>query len=382
MDVCDYFNLHPTSTHMAVAFLDRMQPNEKFTRFEWQMVAICCIVISAKYNECETHVPDLSTIEEITHQQISYTMLLNYELWVLKRMGWKLHARTCMHFLSNYITIGITHRDDKYYVPYTKQIMDIPVSIHEYMSIMIYTLSNYTLLDLLFKEYVSSDLAAAIIYITRRNLNITPIWNSSLALMTGVGNVECLSTIITSLHEYATPHLIKYFGTDVFNNSNTTTTTSTIPTNANITVNYIPMDIMNEIQIYLELKNKLYVHSLLKEEEEVEIDSDVELGSSNTLGNKSSEDVFVTANSSILPETDNTSVIFFSPNKTIQDANGHTVTNDTVFMTPQLSIQMKDLQLNETPVVLAQSGDSIMNNNKVTQISPVSIANGIVDGVY
>ena len=38
IDVCEYFNLHPTTTHGAVAYLDRLQPNEKFSRFEWQMV--------------------------------------------------------------------------------------------------------------------------------------------------------------------------------------------------------------------------------------------------------------------------------------------------------------------------------------------------------
>ena len=37
-NVCQYFNLHPTTTHAAIAYLDRLQPNEKFSRYEWQMV--------------------------------------------------------------------------------------------------------------------------------------------------------------------------------------------------------------------------------------------------------------------------------------------------------------------------------------------------------
>jgi hypothetical protein len=48
IDVCHYFNLHPTTTHAAIAYLDRLQPNEKFSRFEWQMLAIACILISCK----------------------------------------------------------------------------------------------------------------------------------------------------------------------------------------------------------------------------------------------------------------------------------------------------------------------------------------------
>ena len=93
VDVCEYFTLDPTTTHAAIAYLDRLQPNEKFSRFEWQMLAICCILIASKYNECEDHVPDLSTLEEITQQSIPNETVLNYELWALKRMGWRLNGK-------------------------------------------------------------------------------------------------------------------------------------------------------------------------------------------------------------------------------------------------------------------------------------------------
>jgi hypothetical protein len=117
IDVCDYFGLHSTTTHAAIAYLDRLQPNEKYSRFEWQMLAICCILIScnkthspkiltaliylnfysifllAKYNESEEDVPDLATLEEITQQQISNEAVLNYELWALQRIGWGLNGK-------------------------------------------------------------------------------------------------------------------------------------------------------------------------------------------------------------------------------------------------------------------------------------------------
>jgi len=96
IDVCDYFNLHATTTHGAIAYLDRLQPNDKFTRFEWQMLAICCILISSKYNECEEHVPDFETLGDITQQRIVNEVVLSYELYALRRMGWKLNvSRSC-----------------------------------------------------------------------------------------------------------------------------------------------------------------------------------------------------------------------------------------------------------------------------------------------
>lgn len=48
LGVCDYFHLHITTSHAAAYYLDRLQPNEKFSRSEWQMIAICCILISGK----------------------------------------------------------------------------------------------------------------------------------------------------------------------------------------------------------------------------------------------------------------------------------------------------------------------------------------------
>lgn len=93
VDVAEYFSLHPTTTHAAIAYLDRIQPNEKFTRLEWQMLAISCLLISSKYNEMEEHVPSLRKLELITQQTISNASILNYELWALKRMGWKLNGK-------------------------------------------------------------------------------------------------------------------------------------------------------------------------------------------------------------------------------------------------------------------------------------------------
>ena len=99
VEVCDYFDLHPTTAHAAMAYLDRLQPNEKCSRLEWQMLAISCILLSSKYNECEEHVPDLATLEEITQQSISNEIILNYELWILKKLGWKLNGILILLFL-------------------------------------------------------------------------------------------------------------------------------------------------------------------------------------------------------------------------------------------------------------------------------------------
>ncbi len=48
IDVCDYFQLHPTTTHAAICYLDRLHPNDRYSRQQWQMLAISCILLSCK----------------------------------------------------------------------------------------------------------------------------------------------------------------------------------------------------------------------------------------------------------------------------------------------------------------------------------------------
>lgn len=96
MDVCEYFSLHPTTIHGAIAYLDRLQPSDKHSRYEWKMFVVCCILISAKYNESEVDVPDLETLEYLIQLPIPKDTLLNYELWTLQKLGWKLNGTYLM----------------------------------------------------------------------------------------------------------------------------------------------------------------------------------------------------------------------------------------------------------------------------------------------
>ena len=57
----------------------------------------------AKYNESEEDVPDLQTLEDITQQPIPNETVLNYELFALKKMGWKITGeRFFAHFYNFY----------------------------------------------------------------------------------------------------------------------------------------------------------------------------------------------------------------------------------------------------------------------------------------
>lgn len=186
IDVCEYFNLDITTTHAAIAYLDRLQPNEKFSRFEWQMMAICCILISSKYNECEEHVPPLRKLEEITQQRIGNDVLLNYELYALKKMSWKLNgiisslvyfcsstyfllslhvARTVTAFMASYDKLGLLtiEETDAMSSSAITNTEDILAEMKETW----HRMCSKVLLDPKFKNLHCSSVAAAMVYYVR-----------------------------------------------------------------------------------------------------------------------------------------------------------------------------------------------------------------------
>jgi hypothetical protein len=207
VDVADYFNLHITTTHAAIAYLDRLQPNEKYTRFEWQMMAICCLIISSKYNEMEEHVPALPKLEEITQQTLSNECVLNYELWALKRMGWKLNGMFVkLNFAYYYVSIvlyvntllvfSVAARTPMAFMDsFFLLIRDLPENIQMSDDLSCFTSQEFELsaealctkclFEHVFKPLPASAIATAILYHLRDELGCHPVWSCNLTRITG-----------------------------------------------------------------------------------------------------------------------------------------------------------------------------------------------------
>lgn len=189
IDVCEYFRLHITTSHMALAYLDRIQPNERFSRFEWQILAIACIIIAAKYNEMEENVPPLKRIQDITQQEIPNDTFLYYELWALKKMGWKLNARVPSCFITAQIELGLFSEQEtlpvKRFSPmpnnyHSNRKVKMTPSIMEKMQAKMFELCNKCMLEVKCKPIQASAMATAIIYYVRRHYQVLPLWSDRL----------------------------------------------------------------------------------------------------------------------------------------------------------------------------------------------------------
>ena len=206
MDVCRYFKLDISTTHKAIVYLDRLQPDETFSKDEWQMIAITCILVAAKFNEKEEHLPPLNLFEEITNQTIPNAQLLDYELWVLRKLGWQLNAFPPLSFITCYCTHGIVYRgdiirnnistsnDSNSNSNNNSNLSNVSGELSDNMMIYAYRAANKCILIPELKHVLASTQAAAIIYITRRRFDVQPWWRQELETMT-----SCDLTSVTSV---------------------------------------------------------------------------------------------------------------------------------------------------------------------------------------
>ena len=197
VDVCRYFQLHLSTTHTAIAYLDRLQPDESFSRLEWQMLAITCVVIAAKFSEREEDVPSLGTLEEITQQQISTSVILNYELWALRKLSWEMNAYTPHAFVTCYMAMGVVFVGDVVRGAVPEAATDISRALHECMD----CLATDCLIEPRLKRVPGSQLAAALVYMARRYHGVQPWWRPELETLTrcDVGVVTAVVNEIDSM---------------------------------------------------------------------------------------------------------------------------------------------------------------------------------------
>lgn len=166
------------------------------------------IIFIAKYNECEEHVPDIATLEDISQQTISKETMLNYELWALKRMGWKLNARTPIVFLCSFIELGLIFPSDILPNKHLLSTRDFVVSFHKEL----HDVATMCLLDGSFSKYRASDVSCAIVYAVRRQLNIQPIWSSELTSVTSCDPTSLeVCEVLISLERIYTPIISNSF---------------------------------------------------------------------------------------------------------------------------------------------------------------------------
>ena len=65
-DVGEQCNLHNTTIHVSILYLDKIFRSREIPRHQWKLMATACISVAAKYEEAEEHCPPIPDLLHLT----------------------------------------------------------------------------------------------------------------------------------------------------------------------------------------------------------------------------------------------------------------------------------------------------------------------------
>ena len=186
-DVGEQCQLHSTTVHVSILFLDKIFRTRDIPRSHWQLLATACLSIAAKYEEAEEHCPAIPDLLRLTKlSSVGHTSLTfrDGEVEALRHLGWKLRAVPPLHVMGYFLSKGTTFEDD------TWQGRGLIEKIPKYVKKYAEFFCNLTLQEYSFQQYLPTHLAAAILLASRVALQITPQWRPELHVLTGYEESE------------------------------------------------------------------------------------------------------------------------------------------------------------------------------------------------
>ena len=185
-DVGEQCDLHTSTVHVSILFLDKLFRSRDVPRSHWQLMATACLSIAAKYEEAEENCPPIPDLLKLTKlRDVGHTSLTfrEGEVEVLRHLGWKLRAVPPVHVLGYFLSKGVVFYED------TWQGRALIDKIQKYIKKYADFFCNLTLQEYSFQQYLPTHLAAAILLASRVALQVMPRWRPELTLLTGYEEV-------------------------------------------------------------------------------------------------------------------------------------------------------------------------------------------------
>lgn len=190
LDVGGAFSLCLITIHTSVTLLDNVLLNLEVTRSKLQLVACACILLSAKLNEMEDKIPSVEELNYCTDNAFTPELIVQMETIILNHFRWNVNVITPSHFLDFFLPCALTDYDT-----INDQKIISQSSVKRDLNRIAYTFIDLCCLDQSFLDYLPSLVAASSIALTRKRLNITPVWSDELASITQYDYLELESCV-------------------------------------------------------------------------------------------------------------------------------------------------------------------------------------------
>jgi len=202
-DVCKECSLARTTTAQAIALFDAILTNDdlmlKAPRSLYQQFACAAILIAAKIEEIEEHVPSVGLLNYYTKSSYNEEQILHSERLIINHLDWNVRFVTAYSFYSLYISM-IVLPNEKSIDPAFAQLSQQRLKescVERADNIYDITSKHYQ-----FLSYLPSVLAGSIVFLARQLMKIYPFWPIHLqnfSLLTPSDLEECILEFIELL---------------------------------------------------------------------------------------------------------------------------------------------------------------------------------------
>lgn len=185
-EVIEDRKLNIGTLHLAVNYLDHCLVTCHIPKNSLQLVALCCILIAAKYYEQEIDIPTIKELNLCTDEAYTRPLIVHMELKVLKVLKWYMGRPTAWDFLEYYWPLCVGD------VPHAQSATDMNRQKQELQQTQKYfvdlCLSNYSM-----RQFLPSRRAVAIAMCCRRVLGARDLWPPAMQLATQQSVQACRS---------------------------------------------------------------------------------------------------------------------------------------------------------------------------------------------
>jgi hypothetical protein len=167
------------TTLMAVTNFDRVCSAHSVAPSQLHLVAFCCLLVTAKFDEPDFNLPTIESLLEKAGNVHRKDEVVAMEWLVLGALKWSLNIAVPVHFVLYYLGEGVVFEDD------IIRGRRVTVQAIEYARKYALFFCELVSQDYDFAQYPASLMSAAIIASSRHAMQIEPAWNEPLAITTG-----------------------------------------------------------------------------------------------------------------------------------------------------------------------------------------------------
>lgn len=173
--------------------MDKILQSVAVPRDRLDIITMACFIIASKLSEKEIDIPTIPELVDYTNYSREVSeVLVQMEIYILNKLEWNLNYSTCSSFLGYFLSAGVLFSDD--FVNGRKLGRSDVISFEKYIKFF----GEVVMRDYYFQQYKPSEVACAILMVSRKTLNFSSIWRSEHEYLTGysVGNIENIMNVI------------------------------------------------------------------------------------------------------------------------------------------------------------------------------------------